>query len=234
MEIHQNKAWLYKKYIEEQLSTLEISKMTNVHREAIRRQLIKFNIPRRTLPEAQRLMSRANDLRGRRFGRLTAFYDSGKRSDAGYVIWTCLCICGNLTEVVSDSLISGKTKSCGCLRQESARRNGYKHGEAGKYLRIRTRLYGIWCGMKTRCGWLSAKDYKYYGGRGIKVCDEWKKNFIAFRGWALINGYQEHLTIDRKNNDGDYEPNNCQWITISENSKKRWQSTEVEEKEEDK
>jgi len=163
-----------------------------------------------------------NDLKEKRFGRLTALYNLDKRTNAGHVIWKCLCICGRLIDVRGINLKSGNTKSCGCLRQDSIQRRRYKHGEAGTNLRIQTRLYDVWCSMKYRCYGLKSQIYKYYGGRGIKICDEWKNDFITFRGWALANGYQENLTIDRINNNGNYEPNNCQWITASENSKKRW------------
>lgn len=167
------------------------------------------------------------DLKGNKFGRLTVLYNSNKRS-ASYVVWICLCVCGNLIEVDSRSLISNSTKSCGCLQRELAARKRYKHGEAGGHLRTRTRLYGIWSGMKTRCNLFDAKDYKYYGGRGIKVCSEWENNFSSFRSWALANGYQDNLTIDRINHAGDYCPENCQWLTKSENSKKaRLQQSEA-------
>ena len=96
-------------------------------------------------------------------------------------------------------------------------RSNYKHGDSPR--RKRTRLYGIWAGMKTRCHDFNCKDYKYYGARGIKVDFSWY-NYTTFRGWALANGYQENLTIDRINHKGNYEPSNCQWLTMSENSKK--------------
>lgn len=156
-----------------------------------------------------------NDLKGKKFGKLTALYNSNKRTSAGGMIWVCLCMCGCLIEVRGSHLETGNTKSCGCLRRE--REPAYKHGEANP----QTRLYHIWAHMKKRCSWFNGKPYKYYGGRGIKVCNEWNNNFIAFKTWALANGYQENLTIDRINNDGNYEPNNCQWITKSENTKKR-------------
>ena len=160
-----------------------------------------------------------NDLKGKRFGRLTALYNSDKRSSAGGMIWMCLCICGSFIEVRGSHLETGNTKSCGCLRIDSQKRTKYKHGEARRNLE--TRLYRIWHHMKIRCYSLKNQAYKYYGGRGIQVCDEWKNDFIPFRSWALANGYQENLTIDRINNEGNYEPNNCQWLTKSENTKKQ-------------
>lgn len=84
------------------------------------------------------------------------------------------------------------------------------HGGTG------TRLFRIWTSMKTRCSNPNYKKYEYYGGRGIKVCDEWLHDFAAFRKWALANGYKDNLTLDRKDPDGNYEPQNCQWATWHE------------------
>lgn len=90
----------------------------------------------------------------------------------------------------------------------------FKHGMKG------TRIYDTWLGMKARCNNPKSKDYKYYGGKGIAVCKEWRDDFIVFYNWAMSNGYKEGLTLDRINHDGNYEPANCQWITRSENAKK--------------
>jgi ribosomal protein L37AE/L43A len=102
-----------------------------------------------------------------------------------------------------------KQKSCGCTIK--------RHGGAG------TRLYEVWKMMIRRCRDGNIPTYKYYGGRGIKVCEKWRKNFANFRDWALSNGYGEGLQIDRIDNDGGYEPNNCRFVTNAEN--KRNQST---------
>jgi hypothetical protein len=75
------------------------------------------------------------------------------------------------------------------------------------------RLYRIWCAMRQRCNDPKRDGYHRYGGRGIKVCAEWNESFLAFRGWALGNGYAEHLTLDREKNDGPYAPSNCRWLT---------------------
>lgn len=92
---------------------------------------------------------------------------------------------------------------------------GVKHGKRN------TRLYCIWVSMKQRCYNQNNKDFRKYGERGIKVCDDWKNNFISFYDWSINNGYQENLTIDRINNNGDYEPNNCRWTDIKTQSNNR-------------
>lgn len=160
-----------------------------------------------------------NNLAGKRFGRLTTLKDSGERSKNRNIIWRCICDCGNIKMVTTDSLKSGKTKSCGCLRIDALKKIMYKHG--GGSSKSINRLYRIWINMKGRCYNSVDKAYKYYGGRGIKVCPEWKNNYGAFRFWAVLSGYQDNLTIDRINNDGNYESSNCQFITQSENTKKR-------------
>jgi hypothetical protein len=78
-----------------------------------------------------------------------------------------------------------------------------------------------WNGMKARCSIISNTNYKNYGGRGVKVCDEWVDNYKAFRGWALQNGYSDELTIDRIDNDGNYEPGNCRWVTADEQARNK-------------
>jgi hypothetical protein len=159
-----------------------------------------------------------NDLSGQRFGRLTVLRDSGKRYRKN-TIWNCLCDCGNTAKVYTSSLKRGHTKSCGCLQREFAIENGrarYKHGG------VKTRLYNIWVCMKKRCNNVNSPDYKYYGAKGIKVCTEWQNNYAEFSFWAGLNGYQNNLTIDRIDHHGNYEPLNCQWLTNSENTKKRW------------
>ena len=156
------------------------------------------------------------DLTGQKFGRLTVIEKTTKRSPHGEIIWKCRCKCGNITEVRGSNLLGGHTKSCGCLYKETRE----KHGDAKKG--ERARLYNIWIMIKDRCYNPNNRAYKWYGGRGIKVCEEWENNYPAFKTWALANGYKEGLTIDRIDNDGDYCPGNCQWITRAENAKKRW------------
>lgn len=84
----------------------------------------------------------------------------------------------------------------------------------------KVKLYGVWNGMKQRCNNPNSKAYPSYGGRGIRVCSIWQRDFMAFYRWAIEAGYQEGLTIDRIDNDGDYTPENCQWLTLAENVSK--------------
>lgn len=153
-----------------------------------------------------------NNLIGQRFGRLTVLRDSGKRQRT-YVIWSCICDCGIHKDVPSHYLKTGHTRSCGCLRKESWKqlKGKTKHGDT------KTRLFSIWIDMRRRCNTPTNKAYKYYGNKGIQVCNEWQDNFITFKFWAILNGYQDNLTIDRINHKGNYEPSNCQWLTLSEN-----------------
>lgn len=151
------------------------------------------------------------NLKGKQFGKLTAIKPTKKREN-GSIVWLCRCNCGNLVEVRANKLKPENVKSCGCLHGEKVKKHGESHPQ--------TRLYRIWQCMKVRCYTPSRKCYYLYGGKGIKVYSEWKNDYLAFKKWALANGYQDHLTIDRINNDGDYSPNNCQWLTLEENARK--------------
>lgn len=117
--------------------------------------------------------------------------------------------------MASQKLKSGNTVSCGCRRAEGLGDAVRKHGLTD------TRAYKIWCKMKERCNCPTCPSYPRYGGRGITVCSEWNDDFQSFYDWAMSHGYEDSLTIDRIDNDGNYEPDNCRWITKSENSRKR-------------
>lgn len=171
-------------------------------------------------------MSRIKDLTGQRFGRLTALVCLPKKRQGTNVFWICRCDCGNIVEIRGNHLCSGDTKSCNCLKREKAKERvisnppAFKHGDSPN--RNQARLYIIWIHIKQRCLNPKSHAYKYYGKKGVSVCDEWINDYVAFRDWALANEYASDLTIDRINHKGNYEPSNCQWLTNSENTTKSW------------
>ena len=153
------------------------------------------------------------DLTGRRFGHLIA-EKMNNRSNNGNM-WLCKCDCGNETLVLSTNLLKGHSKSCGCLRVDTIVKQNRTHGMA------KTRLYNTWSNMKTRCANEGRSMYYTYGGRGIKVCEEWNDSFESFYKWAMENGYKDSLSIDRIDNDGDYSPENCRWSTSQQQARNK-------------
>jgi hypothetical protein len=157
-------------------------------------------------------MGKINDLIGKKYGRWTVISLS-PRKYRKMAMWKCRCECGTEREIIGNNLIRGISKSCGCLKVERTKATKTTHGDTknGKL----ARLYTIWQGMKLRCEYPSQRMYPYYGGRGIKVCKEWH-DYSIFKEWAIANGYEEGLSLDRKDNNADYCSKNCRWITQQE------------------
>ena len=121
--------------------------------------------------------------------------------------------CDFCSQLIEKDLGSGKKcKSCGCNKNKI-------HGES------KTKLYNVWKAMKQRCSNPNYKQYKDYGGRGITICPEWTNDYTKFKDWALNNGYTKGLQINRIENDGNYEPSNCEWITPAKNAQNRNNNT---------
>ena len=154
------------------------------------------------------------DLTGTRFGNLTVIgraedyvYKSGRRE----VMWRCKCDCGNEVVVHKGGMHKGGTVSCGCAKRSRLTKHGLSE----------SRLDRIFRGMKQRCYDKHAANYAAYGGRGVRICNEWLEDKQAFFDWAIHNGYDDSLSIDRVDVNGDYTPANCKWATNKEQSNNR-------------
>lgn len=138
---------------------------------------------------------------GKKYGKLTIL---SVCRENGETMGDCLCECGNISHTYINKVVHGAISSCGCEKGNIKHRGN------------NTRLYSIWQGMKNRCLNPNASNYKYYGGKGVKICDEWIEDFEKFQKWSLSNGYRDNLTIDRIDVNGNYEPSNCRWVTMFE------------------
>ena len=159
-------------------------------------------------------MTKALELIGKRFGRLLVL-SRDANSKQGFSRWLCKCDCGNSTVVTGTCLTQLKTKSCGCLQPEAAREKSFIHG--GTVGREKKKTYSSFRGMKERCFNPKNSHFKYYGGRGITVCDRWlEKEGRGFLNFLEDMGERpDELTLDRKDHNGNYNPDNCVWSSIS-------------------
>ena len=160
------------------------------------------------------LFMRYEDLTGQKFGAWTVIKRMPS-SKSGATKWLCKCDCGSEKEVFASNLKRGLTVSCGCKKNEMQSEKAKTHGMTN------TRIYRLYRNIKNRCYNTKKDNYKWYGGQGIKMCDEWRDSFECFYKWAKENGYTDNLTLDRIDSKGNYEPSNCRWITIREQQNNR-------------
>lgn len=159
------------------------------------------------------------------FGRLTVIQELEQRGSDRRIL--CRCNCGVVKDYSMHSLRRGMVVSCGCYGAERRKEPKYSK-RTENHLYVKTRLYNIWCDIKKRCNNPKHWAYKYYGANGIKMCPEWSERFIVFRDWALANGYDDLLTIERSRVNEGYCPANCTWIPIADQNNNKTNSRRVE------
>ena len=163
-------------------------------------------------------MSQTIEMTGQNYGLWTVL-GRGLQHNSGKAYWLCRCACGTVREVEGKSLRQGISRGCGCTRKENAAKaskaSNTTHGMRN------TRLYTIWHSMKGRIHYATTNSYDRYGGRGIKICPEWESDFPSFAKWAQENGYNDKLTLDRIDPDGDYCPENCRWATWKDQARNK-------------
>lgn len=170
-------------------------------------------------------MGKKIDITGLRFGKLTVIKEVGKSSHGEYV-WKCMCDCGNYIEATGSNIRKGHTTSCGCTAFAAKSKTGKSHKVHGDSQRGDFfRLYKVWLHMRERCNNSHAPNYKYYGGRGISVCEEWN-DFEKFKEWSIFSGYSSkskygQCTLDRVDVNGNYEPENCRWVDMKTQARNR-------------
>lgn len=199
---------MFMKYVKEGLNQREISEKFGINRQTLRRWIDKYKIDVKFL--------RIDNKLNKKYGRLLVIENVGLNSDSK-VLWKCLCDCGNYKTVVSSHLTDGSVQSCGCLFSQAiiiSNKNRIKY--QGEHSSWNERLYRTYSAMIRRCYNTESKDYKYYGGKGVVICKEWLDSFDCFYEWAMNNKYNEELSIDRIDVNGNYEANNCRWATAKE------------------
>jgi len=154
------------------------------------------------------------------FGRLTVVEGAGATKKRE-LLWRCKCFCGGEKTTTGYLLRSGQSRSCGCLQKEKASISNKARTQHPGHPRVyRDRIYRIWSGMRMRCQNNNNPQFADYGGRGISICQEWD-DFATFAAWAELSGYRDDLSIDRIDNNGNYEPANCRWATKIEQSRNK-------------
>lgn len=152
---------------------------------------------------------------GKQFDQWTVLGNPFSDGNGNWLV-VARCSCGRIRTVHCPNLARNLSRNCSSC--STAKRN-YRHGDTRRNAK-HPRLHDIWCNMRQRCYQENCPAYEWYGAKGVRICSEWQ-DYVGFKAWALSNGYRDDLTIDRIDNDGNYEPGNCQWITNAENSSKR-------------
>lgn len=168
-------------------------------------------------------MTKIINMTGKTFNNCIVLERAGTNKDKK-ATWKCKCFCGKEFITTGKSIRNKSVKSCGCYRVHIAQQHGINnktHGDTG------SKLYYVWLGIKKRCRNENNPNYKWYGAKGIEVCEEWLNDYSSFKEWALSNGYEEGLTIDRIDCSRNYEPSNCRWVDWKEQERNRTNNVKV-------